>query len=720
MALSPSPRSPRRWLRIVALAIGAVIVLGIAGVVAFVVTFDPNSYKPQIIAAVESATGRQLQLNGHIGLSLSLQPTIEISDVSFSNPAGYSRPQMATLQKLEVQLALIPLLSKQVQIDKLVLVKPDILLERNAQGHGNWEFAPAAAGALAGAPPTASTVPASGDSTPAPTATPGIALSSLRIEDGTLAIRDATGKTTTLGLKQFTAKASSPDSPMHLTIDATYNGAPLSVTADSGPLTRLMDSIGTAPWPVKLALTAAGAKLGVDGSIAQPTQGRGIALSISADVPDMTALGTLAGATLPPLKNLTAQFKLTDSGNDQTFTATDLKLALPQFDLAGTASYVLGAHPMVTANLTSKRIDLDALNAILSGSGQAPTVGKSASGGASVEASAAKSRYVIPDTKLPFDQLRPLNGDVTVAVDALRSGGADYTNLKMRAVAAQGQLTIDPFGVDAPGGHIDVKVTANANATPPAVTLSLRAPAVALQPLLKALGKPGYASGNVEVRADLRGAGDSPHAIAASLDGSIGVALAKGEIDSQLLGGLMSGLLQKADLTQLASKSGMSTLNCFALRLDATRGVGTLKALRLDTSTLTMDGTGGMNFGNETLDMRLRPAAGVAGTNITVPLKVGGTFAVPSIEPDAVGAITGNVGTAAKLALGASTGGLGLIIGSAIEQKISGDPCAEPLALARFSQAPAASQPSGNAPTTQQKAQPQSSGVGDTLRKLFQ
>jgi hypothetical protein len=85
------------------------------------------------------------------------------------------------------------------------------------------------------------------------------------------------------------------------------------------------------------------------------------------------------------------------------------------------------------------------------------------------------------------------------------------------------------------------------------------------------------------------------------------------------------------------------------------------------------------------------------------------------------------------LALGASTGGIGLIIGSAVEQKLGGDACAEPLALARFSQAPAASSSagasgssSGNSPggttTAPSQSKPQSplKDVGGALKKLFQ
>ena len=67
---------------------------------------------------MKRATGRDLALNGKIGLEPSLWPTIQVSDVTFSNPPGFSRPQMASLQGMELQLGLLPLLSSRIAIDR--------------------------------------------------------------------------------------------------------------------------------------------------------------------------------------------------------------------------------------------------------------------------------------------------------------------------------------------------------------------------------------------------------------------------------------------------------------------------------------------------------------------------------------------------------------------------------------------------------------------------
>ena len=98
-------------------------------------SFDPNSLKPRIAEAVKQATGRDLSLTGNLSLKWSLRPTIALHGAALANPPGFSRPQMASLQELDLQLALVPLLSRRIEIERLVLVHPDILLETDAQGH---------------------------------------------------------------------------------------------------------------------------------------------------------------------------------------------------------------------------------------------------------------------------------------------------------------------------------------------------------------------------------------------------------------------------------------------------------------------------------------------------------------------------------------------------------------------------------------------------------
>jgi uncharacterized protein involved in outer membrane biogenesis len=58
--------------------------------------------------------------------------------VSFANARWGSRPELAKAKRVAGSLALAPLLGGRIDIDRLTLFEPDVLLETNAKGVGNW------------------------------------------------------------------------------------------------------------------------------------------------------------------------------------------------------------------------------------------------------------------------------------------------------------------------------------------------------------------------------------------------------------------------------------------------------------------------------------------------------------------------------------------------------------------------------------------------------
>ena len=115
-----------------------------------------------------------------------------------------------------------------------------------------------------------------------------------------------------------------------------------------------------------------------------------------------------------------------------------------------------------------------------------------------------------------------------------------------------------------------------------------------------------------------------------------------------------------------------------------------------------MDGGGSINLGTETLDLRVRPQARVAGTSLVVPMRVTGPFRSPAAAPDPAAAVAANAGTVAGAVLGNATP-LGLMAG-ALGGHGGGNAeaadCGAALALVRGSAGgPAAAQPAaGNRP----------------------
>ena len=300
-------RRSRRGLRVGLIVLAILVLAPIAALVLFAARFDPNAYKPQIAEAVKRATGRDLALNGPIQLKLALHPTIEARDVALANIEGGSRPQMATLDRLDAEIALLPLLRRRLEIDRLVLVRPDILLETTAEGRPNWLFGPSV-------PSQTLPQPAPANASKAPP--PVIALQDVRIEDGVLAYRDGkTGRVTTLGVKRLGAKATSLDSPVNLSMEASYNGAPFTLDGDVGPLSRIQQPDTAAPWPVRLTLASGGARANVSGALSHPAQARGYVLKLDGAVPDLAALQAFyPRAQLPSLRDVTFAAQVSDSG----------------------------------------------------------------------------------------------------------------------------------------------------------------------------------------------------------------------------------------------------------------------------------------------------------------------------------------------------------------------------------------------------------------------
>ena len=71
----------------------ALSVLLIAAALVAPFFIDVNSYKPMILAEVKKATGRDLVIDGPIGLSILPVPKVSLTGVRFANVAGAKNPR---------------------------------------------------------------------------------------------------------------------------------------------------------------------------------------------------------------------------------------------------------------------------------------------------------------------------------------------------------------------------------------------------------------------------------------------------------------------------------------------------------------------------------------------------------------------------------------------------------------------------------------------------
>lgn len=137
---------PLRWL---AGAAAAVAILVVGGIV-FVATLDLNAYKGDVQAAMEAATGRKVEIAGPLALEWTPGPSLAASGVTVANADWGSEPAMATVGELTVKVALLPLIGGRVEIRRLALSDVRVLLERDAEGAGNWAIGGPSTGSSGG------------------------------------------------------------------------------------------------------------------------------------------------------------------------------------------------------------------------------------------------------------------------------------------------------------------------------------------------------------------------------------------------------------------------------------------------------------------------------------------------------------------------------------------------------------------------------------------
>ncbi|EJM73359.1 AsmA family protein [Pseudomonas sp. GM55] len=121
--------------------------------------FDPNDYKDEIRQIARDKAHIELTLNGDIGWSLFPWLGLELHDASVATLVKPTEPY-ADLQMLGLSVRVLPLLRREVQMSDVRVEGLNLRLNRDKDGHGNWEDigkvpATTNTGAATGTPPAA-------------------------------------------------------------------------------------------------------------------------------------------------------------------------------------------------------------------------------------------------------------------------------------------------------------------------------------------------------------------------------------------------------------------------------------------------------------------------------------------------------------------------------------------------------------------------------------
>lgn len=658
-----------RALKITVLAAAALLALAMVAAVIAVKSIDFNRYSGMLTERVKAATGRDLKVSGKLDVRVSLTPAVAAEGVSFANAPWGSRPEMVQVKRVETEISLLPLLFGEIKVSRLKLVEPDVLLETDTKGAGNWVF---------GEP---------GKQASGVTQLPQLEFTEVVIERATVTRRDGrTRKTNQVKLESAKLEAAGIASPLEVDIKGSFDGAPVTVSGTMGRISALLAGTGGA-FPVKLTARTDGASLTADGKIANVLRGKGLDLAVSSQIQSTAGLARLLGAKLPALPPTTLKARLTDSKGD--YVLDDIQAAVGKSTVSGRLAADLdGPRPRLTASLTSSGLDLSSPDK------SAPPANKGA--------------RVFSDAPFPLAGMKAVDLDADLKLDAL----VLPNRLRLEAVSAKiglrnGKLEANPLALRAGGGSVRGRLEADVSSgRTAAVYLRASGKDIDLGKMLAEMGKgDGMQGGKTDLNIDVRGNGASLRGVMAGLSGQALVVIGPARVSRTLdLGG---GIL---DLVNPGRKQDPHTeLKCAVLRLPAKDGIVTIdRSVAYETSKINVASSGTVDLGTEALDLAVRPSVR-QGMDLGVGqlaglVRVGGTLGSPAMAVDAVGSAK----AAATVGAAIFTGGLSLL-GQTLLNEAGRDP--NPCQTALGKTAPA----TGAAAKPQEKPKESGGGFFDRL-----
>jgi hypothetical protein len=493
-------------------------------------------------------------------------------------------------------------------------VEPDILLETDAKGRGNWQFGEDAEDSAGQAESAGADDAADGEST-----LPSVHLFAL--SGGTLTYNDGvSGERLVVHLESVAAESEGLSDAITFSALGAFDGAPFEL---SGSLGAFTDFNQGKDIPVGLTALFGGAELALDGRAALKDAGPQADLNFSFEGKSLADFGEALKASFPPIGPYRLSGRL-ESG-ENIYRVSGLDLVVGSSDFSGTVEIDLGAaRPKVTGSLFSRNLDM--ADFLKEGDGTAASNAQS------------QSPFVIPDTPLPLDALSAADVKLDLKVERLSlPSGSDLTGLVVALVIDQGVLRADPIEAGLASGRINASLSLDSKASPASLKFTLDGKSIDYGQLLRDAEVSEELSGKLDVEVALKGAGASPRAIASQLDGKAVLSSRNGTIDNRLFRVLAVGL---GDITgPLLGQDRTSNLNCLYVGFDFDDGLGRSRGLVLDSEAFTLNGAGNVNLADESLKFDFQTATRQASVaSLAIPFKVRGTLKNPKVALDALGA----------------------------------------------------------------------------------
>ncbi|MDO9267692.1 MAG: AsmA family protein [Methylobacter sp.] len=645
--------------KIILSTIAAILLLLIAAACILPFVIDPNDFKPEIAAAVKDKTGRDLVLDGDLKLSLFPWIGISTEKIILSNAPGFQDRPFATIEESHVNVLLLPLLSKKLEVSRIDLKGLILNLARNKQGLTNWSDLIDSAAAKTAAPAAIDKQ----DEQPISTATPvtftigGIAVENARINwddlktEKHIEIKDLNLNTDKFTFDQPVGVAVSMTAleagskavqAIKLNTELTVNEKLDSFALRHSDL-QVTSSGETVPGKsLTTALTIADAALDMNQQTAKiyglqlksgdvtlvAAEMAGTSIKDKPSFQGPVAIASFSPAkvlqqlaiSLPAMQDANALSKLS-ANFDLTATADsadlqNLALTLDDTQIKGFISVKDFAQSIINFSLDIDALDVDRY---LSPADKSPKPIASPAVLLAVGLSA-----------LPVETLRKLNADGAVSLGKLKVNDLAMQDIHINLSSKNGVVTTQQSIKHFYQGSYSGNLSMDTHGSKSTLAVTEKIDHVQIEPLLKDYKGEAKMSGVVNASAQLHGLGHKADELKASLNGQLSFLFKDGMIKGfnlqkiidegkAIIKGSALPSDNKNDQTLFSEMSGTATI---------TNGLIQNNDLAAKSSKLRVDGKGNVNLNSEALDYKIDAKLLDSEATATEPEQVKGAVAI--------------------------------------------------------------------------------------------
>ncbi|TAM50338.1 MAG: AsmA family protein [Paraburkholderia sp.] len=665
--------------KILAWIVVAVLVL-CAAIAVFVVTFDWNRARPWVDDKVSQAIGRPFAINGDLRLNWQRPvseygwrawvpwPRFSAYGVTVGNPSWAASPTFAKLEKISFDVEVLPLLGHVISVPSIDLVNPSLDLERLKDGRENWSFDLPKSKA-----PSRWTLQL---------ADLGFAQAHIALSDQIKQVNlhvdvDMLGKPLPIGdvLKQQesasqgaagavigqsgarrlaaqtqrAAAAQQASAPLIYTLawqaKGSYRKTDISGSGKLGNVLALRDA--QRPFPLQADVKIGDTRLALVGTLTDPVHLSALDLRLWLQGQSLSRLYSISGVTLPQTPPYATDGHLV--GRLQTganvFTYSGFTGRVGGSDIEGTLTYQSRApRPSLTGHVSSKLLQFADLGPII---GADSNANKARRG----EAVKQPPDRVIPVEPFHTDRWKAIDADVVFKGQRIVKGPSlPITDVDAHVVMKDGVLSFHPLRFGVAGGTLASDFDLDGAKEPLRARMQLSARHLKLKQLFATQKPMQSALGEVNGDAQLSATGNSPAALAGTLDGEAKALITQGKVSLLIMEA--AGLNVANVVYEKLFGTRDIDINCMAADFAATDGVLDTRTFALDTTDAVIGMSGKINLRDESMDLTIHPhTKGFRVFTLRSPLYVKGTFEHPDV---------GVSKTAIALRAGAAVG-LGLL-----------------------------------------------------------